>query len=167
MRRMVEERHNVAFMVGIILGGLGGALATLFLTPLSGARTREQLRARLAEIQVGPRIPDHLDSGTYAETGAGDADTAGPAGSGAAAGGVMNTLRERVQGVAAPDGPLAAVREKVQGLTGGDRAERVEVPVGGTATFSPVNERAQQGIERLEEAEERAEATAPPPGSGA
>ena len=167
MRRMAEERHNVAFMVGIILGGLGGALATLFLTPLSGARTREQLRARLAEIQVGSRIPDHLDSGTYAETDAGGAGTAGPSGLGTAAGGMMNSLRERVQGVAAPDGPLAAVREKVQGLTGGDRGDRVGVPVGGAATFGPVNERAHQGMERLEEAEERAEATAPPPGRGA
>jgi hypothetical protein len=166
MRRMVEERHNVAFMVGIILGGLGGALATLFLTPLSGARTREQLRARLAALQPGPGIPDHLDSGTYATTGDGGA-AAGAAGAGGTAGGVLNTLRERVQGVAAPDGPLATVREKMQGLTGGDRTERAEVPVGGAATFSPVNERAHRGMERLEEAEERAEATAPPPGRGA
>jgi hypothetical protein len=167
MRRMAEERHNVAFMVGIILGGLGGALATLFLTPLSGARTREQLRARLAALQPGPGIPDHLDSGTYATTGDGGADAAGAAGAGGTAGGVLNTLRERVQGVTAPDGPLAAVREKVQGLTGGERDERGEVPVGGTATFSPVNERAHQGMERLEDAEERAEVTAPPPGRGA
>ena len=167
MRRMAEERHNVAFMVGIILGGLGGALATLFLTPLSGSRTREQLRARLAELQVGPRIPDHLDSGTYAETDDGAADAADASGAGGTGGGVLNTLRERVQGVTAPDGPLATVREKVQGLTGGDRGGRVGVPIGGTATFSPVNERAHQGMERLEEVEERAEATAPPPGRGA
>src|SRR5919199_654776 len=90
MRRMVEERHNVAFMVGIILGGLGGALATLFLTPLSGARTREQLRARLARLQPGTGIPDHLDSGTYATTRDGGAAAADASGTGGT-GGVMKT----------------------------------------------------------------------------
>ena len=44
---MASERHTVAFMVGIILGALVGAIATLLLTPLSGTQTRDQLTARL------------------------------------------------------------------------------------------------------------------------
>ena len=44
---MASERHTVAFMVGIILGALAGAIATLLLTPLSGTQTRDQLTARL------------------------------------------------------------------------------------------------------------------------
>ena len=149
MRRMVEERHNVAFMVGVILGGLGGALATLFLTPLSGEQTREQLRARLAGLQPGGRLPDHLDRGTYAsadegETGAG-----------------KSSLRERVR-------ELAGGREKVAELVPG-RDERDEAPVDGAVTYTPAaNETARRGMERLDEAEARAEATtAPPPGGQA
>ena len=42
---MADERHNVAFMVGVILGALAGAVATLLLTPLSGLQTRSQLNA--------------------------------------------------------------------------------------------------------------------------
>lgn len=63
---MSDERHNVAFMVGIILGALGGAVATLWLTPLSGTQTREQLAARLAGLTPGGPLPTHLDQGTYA-----------------------------------------------------------------------------------------------------
>lgn len=44
---MTSERHTVAFMVGIILGALAGAITTLLLTPLSGTQTRDQLTARL------------------------------------------------------------------------------------------------------------------------
>lgn len=42
---MADERHNAAFMVGVILGALAGAVATLLLTPLSGDQTRAQLNA--------------------------------------------------------------------------------------------------------------------------
>lgn len=63
---MSDERHNAAFMVGIILGALGGAAATLWLTPLSGTQTREQLAARLVGMLPGGTLPTHLDQGTYA-----------------------------------------------------------------------------------------------------
>ena len=48
---MVRERHNVAFIVGVIIGALGAALAVLFLTPVPGRETREQLAARIAELR--------------------------------------------------------------------------------------------------------------------
>ena len=48
---MVRERHNVAFMVGVIFGALAASLAVLFLTPVPGRETREQLAARLASLR--------------------------------------------------------------------------------------------------------------------
>ena len=48
---MTSERHNVAFMVGVILGALAATVAVLFLTPLSGRETRAQLAARIAELR--------------------------------------------------------------------------------------------------------------------
>jgi len=49
----VGERHNVAFMVGVILGALAASLAVLFLTPVPGRETREQLASRFAELRGG------------------------------------------------------------------------------------------------------------------
>ena len=43
---MADERHDAAFIVGAILGGLAGALGTLFWAPQSGAQTRTQLAER-------------------------------------------------------------------------------------------------------------------------
>ncbi len=40
---MAAERHDVAFVVGAVLGGVAGAAATLLNAPQSGARTRAQL----------------------------------------------------------------------------------------------------------------------------
>ena len=56
---MVRQRHDVAFMVGMLLGACAAACATLFFTPLSGRETRAQLRERYAELRgddagVGP-----------------------------------------------------------------------------------------------------------------
>jgi len=48
---MVGERHNVAFMVGILIGACAAACATLLFAPLSGWETREQLRSRYAELR--------------------------------------------------------------------------------------------------------------------
>ncbi|HMM43484.1 MAG TPA: YtxH domain-containing protein [Thermomicrobiales bacterium] len=39
-----ESRHDLAFMAGVIVGAISGALAALALTPMSGAETREKLR---------------------------------------------------------------------------------------------------------------------------
>ena len=43
---MADERHDAAFIVGAILGGLAGAVGTLFWAPQSGAETRTQLAER-------------------------------------------------------------------------------------------------------------------------
>lgn len=50
---MRESRHNVAFMVGVILGALIAATAVLFQTPLSGKETRGQLAQRLDDLRSG------------------------------------------------------------------------------------------------------------------
>lgn len=39
-----ESRHDLAFMAGVIIGAISGAIAALALTPMSGAETREKLR---------------------------------------------------------------------------------------------------------------------------
>lgn len=39
-----ESRHDLAFMAGVIVGAISGALTALALTPMSGAETREKLR---------------------------------------------------------------------------------------------------------------------------
>ena len=40
---MADERHDVAFVVGALLGGVAGAVYTLFNAPQAGADTRAQL----------------------------------------------------------------------------------------------------------------------------
>lgn len=50
---MVRRRHNVAFMVGIIIGACAAACAALLSTPLSGRETRTQVRARYAALRGG------------------------------------------------------------------------------------------------------------------
>lgn len=48
---VVNERHNVAFLVGILIGAIASSLATLLLTPLSGRETRQQLAAKIDEAR--------------------------------------------------------------------------------------------------------------------
>ena len=43
---MAGERHDAAFIVGAVLGGLAGAGGPLFWAPQSGAQTRAQLTER-------------------------------------------------------------------------------------------------------------------------
>jgi len=54
---MVRERHNVAFLVGVIFGAAGAAGAALLYTPLSGAETRQQLNERVAALRGGDSTP--------------------------------------------------------------------------------------------------------------
>jgi len=53
---MVGERHNVAFLVGVIVGAAGAASAALLYTPLSGAETRQQLSGRVAALRGGEDV---------------------------------------------------------------------------------------------------------------
>ena len=50
---MRYSQHNVAFMIGIIVGALAAAAAVLLQTPLSGKETREQLAIKLDELRSG------------------------------------------------------------------------------------------------------------------
>lgn len=43
---MAAERHDAAFIVGAVVGGLAGAAGALWLAPQAGARTRAQLAER-------------------------------------------------------------------------------------------------------------------------
>ena len=44
MIKREESRHDLAFLAGVIVGAISGALAALALTPMSGAQTREKLK---------------------------------------------------------------------------------------------------------------------------
>ena len=55
---MVGERHNVAFLVGVIFGAAGAAVAALLYTPLSGAETRQQLSDRVSALRGGDGTPE-------------------------------------------------------------------------------------------------------------
>ena len=50
MMQRDESRHDFAFIAGVIVGAITGALATLALTPLSGPETREKLRERAEDL---------------------------------------------------------------------------------------------------------------------
>jgi gas vesicle protein len=50
---MLESRHNVAFMFGVILGAVIAAAVVLFRTPLSGKETRDQIALRLHDLRAG------------------------------------------------------------------------------------------------------------------
>lgn len=63
---MTGERHNGAFVIGLLLGAIGGSLAALWFAPLSGDETRQQLLSRLSALLPGSGLPDHLDQGSYA-----------------------------------------------------------------------------------------------------
>lgn len=52
MIKREESRHDFAFMAGVVIGAVAGALATLALAPRGGAETRERLRSRMQEMPV-------------------------------------------------------------------------------------------------------------------
>lgn len=47
-----ESRHDFAFIAGVIIGAIAGAVATLALTPMSGNETREMIRSRVNELEM-------------------------------------------------------------------------------------------------------------------
>lgn len=50
MLQREESRHDFAFIAGVVIGAVAGAVATLALTPMSGNETREMIRARVGEL---------------------------------------------------------------------------------------------------------------------
>jgi len=52
MLQREESRHDFAFIAGVIIGAVAGAIATLALTPMSGNETREMIKARVNEMDV-------------------------------------------------------------------------------------------------------------------
>jgi gas vesicle protein len=50
MLQREESRHDFAFIAGVIIGAIAGAMATLALTPMSGNETREMIRSRVGEM---------------------------------------------------------------------------------------------------------------------
>ncbi len=55
---MAHERHDVAFVVGALLGGVAGAACTLFNAPQSGSQTRAQLAEQFGALtgQLGATV---------------------------------------------------------------------------------------------------------------
>jgi gas vesicle protein len=52
MLQREESRHDFAFIAGVIIGAIAGAIATLALTPMSGNETREMIRSRVNDMDV-------------------------------------------------------------------------------------------------------------------
>jgi gas vesicle protein len=50
--RREESRHDFAFMAGVVIGAVAGALATLALAPRTGTETRDRWRSRVDEMQL-------------------------------------------------------------------------------------------------------------------
>ena len=46
-----ESRHDFAFIAGVIVGAISGALVTLALTPMSGTETRERVMERGGDLE--------------------------------------------------------------------------------------------------------------------
>lgn len=52
MLQREESRHDFAFIAGVIIGAIAGAVATLALTPMSGNETREMIRTRVNDMEM-------------------------------------------------------------------------------------------------------------------
>lgn len=52
---MARERHDAAFMVGALLGGVAGGVYGLFWAPQAGVRTRADLASRWGEATAQAR----------------------------------------------------------------------------------------------------------------
>jgi gas vesicle protein len=50
MLQREESRHDFAFIAGVVIGAIAGAIATLALTPMSGNETREMVRSRVGDM---------------------------------------------------------------------------------------------------------------------
>jgi gas vesicle protein len=50
MLRREESRHDFAFIAGVIIGAITGAITTLALTPMSGNETREMIRSKVGDM---------------------------------------------------------------------------------------------------------------------
>ena len=50
MLRREESRHDFAFIAGVIIGAIAGAITTLALTPMSGNETREMIRSKVGDM---------------------------------------------------------------------------------------------------------------------
>jgi gas vesicle protein len=55
---MFDSGHRGAFVVGVLVGAVGGALSALLMTPKSGQDIREQIKGQTAPVQ------DRLSSAT-------------------------------------------------------------------------------------------------------
>lgn len=52
MLQREESRHDFAFIAGVIIGAIAGAIVTLALAPMSGNQTREAIRTRVNELPI-------------------------------------------------------------------------------------------------------------------
>src|SRR5690606_22567985 len=104
MIKREESRHDFALLAGVVIGAVAGAMATLAMSPSTGAEARDKLRARMNELDVE--------------------------GMKERARNVASTGAERVKGMAGEDaGPgqvIASTKAKVA-----DLVERSPLPVGG------------------------------------
>lgn len=92
MFRREESRHDMAFMAGVVVGAIGGALVTLALTPFSGQQAREKLRERTGDLHVKERAAEVASTARERVEPVREKATE-------VAAGVASTARERVEPV--------------------------------------------------------------------
>lgn len=78
MIKREESRHDLAFMAGVIIGAISGALAALAFAPMSGAETRQKVRESADSLTP---IKEKLSGAVNAVAGA-EGETTGAAGAG-------------------------------------------------------------------------------------
>ena len=91
--RREESRHDFAFLAGVVIGAVAGALATLALAPRAGMETRERWRSQLQEMPV-----DELRSraGQLREVAVARGETLREAAGGVSPADVVQTTRARM-----------------------------------------------------------------------
>ncbi len=52
MIRREESRHDFAFLAGVVIGAVGGALATLVLAPMPGNEMQEKVRNQVGNLNM-------------------------------------------------------------------------------------------------------------------
>lgn len=88
-----ESRHDFAFMAGVVIGAVAGALATLALAPRTGTETRDRWRSRMQEM---PFEDLRSRASSVREIAAARSEQLREAASSASPGDLVQTTRSRV-----------------------------------------------------------------------
>ena len=93
MIKREESRHDFAFMAGVVIGAVTGALATLALAPRTGTETRDRWRSRMHEM---PMEDIRMRALTLREVASARSEQLREAASSTSASDVLQSTRSRV-----------------------------------------------------------------------